>query len=265
MAKRKAARSGGGVLFNVLAAAFMLMSCVCGITVAALFIFPDLNPVEALRPLPGPDVTEAALVPTRAPLNVASATPTSAVPTLPPEWTATHTPTITQTPPPSGTPTETPTETPIPPTETLTPTPTITRTPTPTGPTPTASNTRSPFNYTLQSGSPAYVTNFANNNGCSWFGMSGQVFDLAGKGVPGLFVHVEGPNNQTFDSPTGGFPKYGVSGWEVSLGTTPVATTNSYRVQLRNGSGQPLSDTITIPTFASCTQNHIIISFVQNH
>jgi hypothetical protein len=133
------------------------------------------------------------------------------------------------------------------------------------GPTRTPTPTLSPFNFTLQPGSPAYVSNFANNQGCNWFGMSGQVFNLIGAGVPGLLVHVDGPNGLTLDSPTGGQPKYGVSGWEVSLGIAPVATTDAYFVQLRNGSGQPLSDTHMIPTYAECNKNHIIINFVQNH
>lgn len=131
------------------------------------------------------------------------------------------------------------------------------------GPTRTPTATPSPFNFTLQPGSPAYVSNFANNQGCGWFGMSGQVFDLVGAGVPGLFIHVDGPN-LSVDTLTGSQPKYGMSGWEVSLGTTPVATTNSYFIQLRNSSGQPLSDTYMIPTFAECNKNHIIINFVQN-
>lgn len=124
--------------------------------------------------------------------------------------------------------------------------------------------TEIPFSFVLQPGSPAYVANIANSNGCNWFGMAGQVFDLQNKGVVGLFVHVDG-GSMSFDSPTGAFPKYGSSGWEVSLGTAPVTTTATYRLQLRNGAGQPLSDNHGIPTFADCNKNQIIVNFVQSH
>ena len=130
--------------------------------------------------------------------------------------------------------------------------------------TPTPTRTLSLFPYTKTNDSPAYLPNFANSNGCAWFGIAGQVFDLERKGVLGLIVRVTGPNSFQANAITGSVPRYGASGWEITLGTTPVDS-NDYRIQLRNGAGQPLSDLIVVPTFAECNRNHIIFNFEQNH
>lgn len=119
-----------------------------------------------------------------------------------------------------------------------------------------------PFPFVLSAGSPAYISNIANSNGCAWFGMAGQVINLQQQGIVGFFVHVEG-GGINVDAPTGSVPKYGSSGWEVTLGSAPIDSTNTYKVQLRNGAGVPQSDTIHIPTYNDCTRNHILISFVQ--
>lgn len=267
MRKSKARGAGCGVVFNLLAALLLVMSCLTGLAVAALFVNPQLNPVGALRP-PAEAGVGGELptrIPTQAPIAVI--TPTSAgalVPTLPPAWTATHTPTASNTPPASSTPTETPTRTSVPPTRTFTPTVTRTATPTATGPTPTPSHTRSAFQYTLQVGSPAYIANIDNQNGCSWFGISGQVFDLQNRGIIGLIVRWEGPNNTSGEAITGSAPKYGQSGYLIPLGNAPVASTNTYKIQLRNGSGQPLSEVLVLQTFEDCNRNQILVNFVQN-
>ncbi|MCS6909827.1 MAG: hypothetical protein NZM11_04560 [Anaerolineales bacterium] len=254
-------RVGCGVIFNLLAAFFLLLSCLSLGATAALFANPQLNPIAKLRP--ATELADLGL-PTLAVLPFQTATHTPVFPTLPPEWTATHTPTVTNTPPATNTPTETPTRTPILPTRTFTPTPTFTRTPTPTGPTPTFTNTKSQFRFTLQPGSPAAVPNIANSNGCNWFGVSGRVFDLQNREVVGLIVRVEG-GGLAVEALTGSQPKYGPSGWEVPLGNAPQATTNTYRVQLRESTGQPLSEVVVLQTFNDCNRNHILINFVQNH
>jgi hypothetical protein len=59
----------------------------------------------------------------------------------------------------------------------INPTPTHTNTGTPA---PTV--TQTPFPLILQSGSPAYIQNFAHMDaGCNWLGIAGQVFDVDGK------------------------------------------------------------------------------------
>ena len=254
--RRSNTGAGCGPIFTVLAALFALLTCLTGVAYAAIFIDPQLNPVAELRP-----ATEIVLLPIS---TLAGPTPTPLLPTLPPEWTPTDTPTITNTPLPTDPATVTPTRTNIPPTRTPTPTNTRTPTPTNTGPTPTPSRTRSAFNYTKTADSPAYLPNFANSNGCGWFGVAGQVFDLERKGVLGLIIRVTGPNSFQADAITGSVPKYGASGWEITLGTTPVDS-GDYRIQLRNGAGQALSDNIVLTTSKECNRNHVIFNFEQNH
>lgn len=137
-----------------------------------------------------------------------------------------------------------------------------TATPDPRTPTPT--RTLSPFNYTKTVDSPAYLPNFANSNGCAWHGISGQVFDLERKGILGLIVRVSGPNNFLADAISGSNQRYGASGYEITLGIAPIDS-NEFRIQLRNGAGLALSDSIVVPTFAQCNKNHIIFNFEQNH
>ena len=79
-----------------------------------------------------------------------------------------------------------------------------------------------------------------------------------------MLVRVTGPNNFQADAITGSVRKYGASGWEITLGVAPVDSYD-YRIQLRNGAGQALSDLIVVPTSSRCNQNHIIFSFEQNH
>jgi hypothetical protein len=67
------------------------------------------------------------------------------------------------------------------------------------------------------------------------------------------------------DALSGSQPKYGPSGWEVPLGNAPQATTNTYRVQLRESTGQALSEAVVLQTFNDCNRNQILINFVQNH
>src|SRR5574342_577232 len=166
-------RARSGNIFNLLAVLFLALSCLTVACVAAVFAFPGLIPAQ-FQPPPPFVVAVFTLPPPSTPTN------TSSVPTLPPEWTHTPTPTITGTPVPSDTPVDTPTGTERP---TATSTPTVTRTPsktptiTPTGPTRTPTKTRSAFQFTMQNDQPTYLKNFANTAGCNWMGIAGQVFD----------------------------------------------------------------------------------------
>src|SRR5690349_4605268 len=98
-----------GALMNVLSVLIVLLSCVSAGTFAALFQYPSL---VAMIPPPGAWVVPTmpvlvAAIPTLTPVLTPDpqATEDAAFPTLPPEWTATHTPTATDTPEPA---TETP-------------------------------------------------------------------------------------------------------------------------------------------------------------
>ncbi len=269
-APRSRSRVSGcvGALFNVLSAILVLLSCASAGAFAALFQFPSL---VALIPPPGAWVipTQPVLVagiPTLAPVvTPGEGTPGEAFPTLPPEWTATHTPTATDTPEPATAtlrPTSTRVGTAV--TPGVTTTGTLTVTITPGGPTPTATRTRSAFAYTLQNNSATYLANFINGSGCSWFGLAGQAFGLDGRPIIGLTVHLEG-DGLSLDALTGSQPAIGPGGYEIPLGNHPVETSDIYTIQLRNNTGTPLSDNIVVETFGDCTRNLVLINFVQNH
>lgn len=233
-----------------------------------LFANTPLGPIIAtnmpVTPKPLPTLVSVAVVPT-----VPTATPTATRQLLVPTWTpVVEPPTITMAPTFTRRPTETPSSTPIfptkTPTPTRTPTPTMTPTETPIGPTATASPTRSTYPFTKSENSPYYLQNFANDRGCDWSGVAGEVLNLNRVPVAlGQFqVHVWG-----FDIdarvPVGGAVAYGPSGWEQFLFTSP--NVHDYNVQLETVSGTAVSIAYSFQTRSSCNQNLVKIDFVQNH
>jgi len=211
--------------------------------------------------LPTPTLAAVAVIP--------SMTPTPTAAKLVPTWTPiVGFPSVTPTPTNTRSPTLTPSITPILPTKTATPTatPTATNTPTetPIGPTPTASATFAPFPFTKSDTSPFYLQNYANNAGCNWMGVAGEVLDLDRQPVSnGTFqVHVWGMGIDQ-RVPVGGAPAYSPSGWEQFLANSP--TVRDYNVQLETANGTPVSQVYTIQTRASCNQNLVRLDFVQNH
>jgi len=240
----------------------VVLSGVTLLCVAGVFAAPGLVPAQLRPPT---QVVVLLLTPPVPP----TPTNTSGISTLPPEWTATPTPTISDTPTESQTPTLTPTETERPTatsTPTITPTPSRTPTLTPTGPTPTPTRTRSAFAFTIQNGNPTYLQNYTNTAGCAWMGIAGKVFDLTGNLMQALLVHLEG-GSLNYDVIVGDprFNAYGPPAYELYIGDQVKETTDTYRVQLRTTTGQPLSDVYLIRTFADCKKNLILVNFVQNH
>lgn len=160
-------------------------------------------------------------------------------------------------------PTTVPSATPSLPALTNTPTSTPTPTETPTaGPTPTASNTPSAFLFTKDEVSPQYLQN-ANSAGCSWLGVAGDAFDVAGNPVAAgsYVVHIwdSGIDARIL---VGSAPAYGPSGWEQFVYDQPVV--RSYNLQLESVNGTPVSQVYRVNTAASCNQNLVYFSFVQN-
>lgn len=261
-------------LFNLLASGFLVLSCVCLCAVAAVFALPPEMIPANFRPQEFPTSVAVLTIPpvadtlTPAPTDTADpqvatfpATWTSA----PPSFTPTR-PTSTITPSPESTnPLDTRT-----PTFTHTPTHTPTRTFTPGPPT----KTRSALPYTMQADSksdcatkplcPFYLSNYINTAGCKYMGMIGQAFNLDGKAELNLYVHLEG-GGLVVEGITGSEPSIGPGAYKIDMGTNPVTTTDTYKVQLRNSSGQPLSDNLIIPTFGDCKKNLILVNFEQNH
>lgn len=261
--------------FVILSMVFVGMSCLSLLCVATVFVNPSVLPasLQVQAVAGGGQLPEVA---TRIP--TATATETSMFPTLPPTWTKTNTPLPSDTPLPSKTLTPTETWTPRPPTATETPTetstvspsasrtPSPTRSPSPTGPTRTPSKTPSKFKYTVKAGYPQYTNNFANTAGCNWMGFAGQVFGLDGKAQIGLLVHLEG-GGINLDALTGSGPAaYGTGSYEFGgIASAPQETTDTYRLQVRDISGAPLSDNIIVPTVGTCARNLILVHFEQNH
>jgi hypothetical protein len=150
-----------------------------------------------------------------------------------------------------------------PPTPTRTPTPTPTDTPTP-GPSATATATFSPYPFTKDQTSPQYLQNFANNAGCNWMGVAGEVFDLNGNPVaPGEFVVHVWDSGIDARAVVGDAPAYGPSGYEQFLFDAPRVQEQS--IQLETSNGTAVSQVYRFQTRASCNQNLIWFSFVQNH
>jgi hypothetical protein len=183
-------------------------------------------------------------------------TPLGAKPTLELEPTntrrATETPTIVPT-FPSRTPTAT-----------STPTPTNTATATPLGPTATPAPTKSAFPFTKSDISPFYLQNYANNAGCNWLGIAGEVLDLSRNPVPvGSYkVHVWGSGIDKRLS-VGSAPTYSPSGWEQFVFDAPAV--RDFNLQLESSSGTAVSQVYTVQTRASCNENLLRFDFVQNH
>ncbi len=118
--------------------------------------------------------------------------------------------------------------------------------------------------YVLQSGSPAYLRNYVNIDGCKWMGVVGQAFGLDGKPQLNLIAHLEG-GGLNVDSITGSHPAIGPGAYQIVLGDHPIATTDTYQIQLRTPSGQALSQSYSFPTYANCDKNLILVNFEQEN
>lgn len=260
-----------GSLLNVLTAAllFLALFLVVGLLLMAFWpagrgMVAELTAVvqqrwqgEAPTSTPLPTAASLAVLPTL--------TPTSLLPTwtpVPPEATATPRPTNTAR--PTGTPTPVPTFPTQTPTPTHTPTPSNTPTDTPPGPSPTASPTRSQYLFTRSDSSPFYLQNYANDAGCGWMGIAGEVLDLDRNPVaPGSYqVRVWGSGIDV-RLPVGSAPDYSPSGWEQFLFDSPVI--RDYEVQLESANGTAVSLAYRVQTRSSCNQNLVRFDFVQNH
>lgn len=247
---------GQGRVFNFISIIFILLTVLW----IAFVILRLLGPTVDVQ-------TEAAL-PT--PVTIPSLTPSV---TLPPSATPTDTSTPTETLTPTVTPTETPTLT-VSPTITNTPGPTSTPTDTPTppatftppatetpsGPTATFTATTSPFPFDLRGNEIVFTQNFANQAGCAWQGIGGQVFDLNGAALNGLRIHVFGPNIDRYVD-SGSNTQYGEGGWEQPVDN--VINTNTYFVELQTTAGTVISPRVQVTFPGDCARNLALVRFIQ--
>lgn len=278
MATKRTQQTGCvGRLMSVAAALLLLISVVVVAGVVLFFVAPERVPqftfLQELPPLPtlAPlAIAQEDVLPTLVnELELPTLTPTFAGSPLAPTWTPLPTQ-VTATPLPVSTlkPTLTPSPLPTFPTKTPTPTftPTSTNTPTatPLGPTATPTPTRSAYPFTKTDNSPFYLQNFANNAGCGWLGIAGEVLDLNRNPVPldSYRVHVWGSGIDE-RVVVGGAPSYGPSGWEQFVFDSPVM--RDYNVQLESPNGTAVSQIYRVQTRPNCNENLLQIDFVQNH
>jgi hypothetical protein len=125
--------------------------------------------------------------------------------------------------------------------------------------TPTNTPTPSRYPYTVQPGYPIYS---AYPGGCNWMGFAGEVFDLEGKPVIDLIVHIGGADHLVL---SGSSQEFGIKGWVDKVADRPASSRGFYSVQLQDAVGNPLSDAISLETFNDCRRNLITLNFVQNH
>lgn len=111
--------------------------------------------------------------------------------------------------------------------------------------------------------SPRYLQNYANNAGCNWLGIAGEVFDLQLDPVPlGAYrVHVweSGVDNRVS---VGGAPAYGPSGYEQFLFDSPRVS--DHNLQLETADGEIVSPVYSVQTHASCSENLLYFIFLQD-
>jgi hypothetical protein len=214
------------ILFNILSLFFLVLTCLCPLFSLLIFTAPD----SALNPLPPGG--------RHSPTPVATSTPTPII-EFPPTWTATFTlqPTLTFTRPQ-------PTDTQV-----FNPNP---------------QDTPKPFlPFVVEGGSPTYS---ASPNGCSWLGVAGVVYDLQHEPVDNLLVTVQGTlsgRTVDMDQVTGSADAGKPGGFEFKLADEPLLSLNSLSIQLLDGTGSAISDTIVFNTYAGCNKNLITVVFVQ--
>jgi hypothetical protein len=230
-------------VWDILSIGVLLITLCIGLYYLLIF----LNPNIAANPF-SPQRLAGRLVPT------ATITPIS----MPATWT------------PSATPYIPPTDTPLP-----TFTPVFTQTPfslVPPTATPKPSSTPKP-SATPKAPYYAKVEYIASSKyrpefGCNWLGVAGIVLDKNGAHHIYVNVLLIGTfDGQTINNITvsGTAPQYyGASGFEFQLGSTPVDSTKTLFLQLRDQGGLPLSENIYINTYNNCSKNMVFVTFREN-
>lgn len=237
-------RGPADLVLNVISAIALVGVLFVGVVFLVIFF----NPQSSINPFPPPTLPALAEFPTPTP------TPQNV---LPPTWTPAPTTAPSDTPEPSATPL---------PTETPTQEPTIEQA-TPTEGTPPSTAESAGMPYEIQQGDPSYIKNIGHPDlGCNWMGVAGQATGLNGAPVVGLFVQLGGTfQGQPLErlSMTGTATQYGSGGYEFTLGDKPVASTDTFWVQLFDQGMLPLSDKIPFDTVDDCEKNLVLVNFRQ--
>jgi hypothetical protein len=111
--------------------------------------------------------------------------------------------------------------------------------------------------------SPFYLQNFANNAGCNWLGMAGEVLNLEHTPVAAgsYVVHIWGSGINTRVI-VGTAPAYSPSGWELFLFDSPVV--RDYEIQLELPNDTAVSPIYAVQTRASCNENLVRFDFIES-
>jgi len=229
--------SRSGKVWNILT----ILTLVSALCVGIVYLIVFINPNVGFNPFPPPRMPHAFALDTPTP------TPKSV---LPPTWTPEGEPPQppTEVPLPSNTPESLPEEQPI---EEVTP------------------EVIGDMPVVLHEGSPTYMSSYGSHPdlGCDWMGVAGQVLDINGAPVTGMFVELGGTlGGKSVGSPTllgmtGTATYYGPAGYEFKLADQPIASNGTLWIQVLDQAGLPLSEKHYFYTFEDCEQNLIIIFF----
>lgn len=239
-------------IFDLITAVFLLLSVVV-ITFVVILL---ANPRSSINPFPQPTPVSVLVMPTDLPTWTPSATFTPEPATRTPLPTATATPTATFTPsriPPSFTPSNTPV---------LGVRATATRPGSRSSQTATlVPPTLTPSGFQFVARPVQYDAN-KTSEGCKWSSIAGSVIDAGGNPVRGIAVSVQGGGGTIDETQYSGQERrFGEGGFEVFLGSQPRA--DDYTLTVLGKTGAALSEPLKVRTRTSCTENVVIVTFVQ--
>ena len=121
-----------------------------------------------------------------------------------------------------------------------------------------------PLRYIPQPGTPVGIPNFVQSEqGCSWAGIGGQVFDLDGQPVSGLIVRVEGEidgQEILIYSVSGGNTQIGPGGYLMKIADAPLASNGRLFLQVVDIDGTKISERIQLSTVPECAASLLLVN-----
>ncbi len=115
--------------------------------------------------------------------------------------------------------------------------------------------------FRLRNNQIIFTRNFANNAGCNWQGIGGQVLDLNGEPLLDMQVRVVGAGGTEKFAISGSNILYGEAGWEIPLNSYP--TNNSYLIELYSQDRTRISPQFTVTFPSDCDSNLALVVFEQ--
>ena len=121
-----------------------------------------------------------------------------------------------------------------------------------------------PLRYIPQPGTPIGIPNFVQpEQGCSWAGIGGQVFDQDGQPVSGLIVKVDGEidgQEILIYSVSGGNTQIGPGGYLMKISDAPLASNGRLFLQVVNIDGSKISERIQLSTVSECNASLLLVN-----